>query len=111
MALVRIDQTCSGYLPVLYWGKGENMDREAYSMSYDNVEAADKAGRSWAAAMDVEFRPYQPAERLTPAFVALVKQLREDEGLGLRDAIDRAKAITANDNDAATSDFRQQAES
>ena len=91
MSIVTIDQTSSGYLPVHYWGKGADMDRQAYSMSYDNVEAADAAGRSWAENMDVEFRPYRLRERMNPALIALVKQLRKDEGLSLPDAIARAK--------------------
>jgi len=91
MSIVTIDQTSSGYLPVHYWGKGADMDRQAYSISYGNVEAADNAGRKWADDLGVEFRPYKPAEPVNPAYIALVKQLREDEGLSLPAAIERAR--------------------
>lgn len=97
MPHVQINLTSSGYLPTLCWGEGEDMDREAYSMSFADVATADRIGRGWAEEQGVEFRPYRDMPPMDPRFAPLVRRLREEKGLELRDAIEQAKAQLAAD--------------
>jgi hypothetical protein len=95
MAHVQIGKTPSGYLPTMYWGSGENVDREAYGMAYDSLETAERIGRSWADEQGAEYRPYQEPTGTDPRLSPLIRSLREEHGLDFRTALERAKATLA----------------
>jgi len=92
MASVCISETASGFLPTLWWGEGTELDRVAYEMAFADLEAAEKAGRAWAEREDATYVPYvavDPDARKRE--IALIKQLREDHGLTLPEAIAQAR--------------------
>lgn len=92
MAHVQIDRTPSGYLPSLYWGSGENIDREAYGMAYEKLETAERIGRSWAKDQGAEYRPYTEPTGTDPRLAPLIRSLREEHGLDFRTALERARS-------------------
>mgnify|MGYP000913119389 CR=1 FL=1 len=97
MATVQVILTSSGYLPTIYWGKGSSADREAYGMAYDSLETAERMARDWALQQGAEYVPYAPIDQDAIRRQALlVKQLRDDEGLDLRAATAKARAIIAS---------------
>jgi hypothetical protein len=97
MSKVHISDTVSGFLPVLWTGEGADMDREAYSTSFADLPQAEAAGRAWADQEGATYVPYEPIDHeAINRRAALIRRLREDEGLTLREAVDRAKSMTVD---------------
>jgi len=97
MMRVHVSRTPSGYLPVTTWGEGADMDREAYGMSYADLPTAERMARDWALRQGAEYVEFQEANRTSdPRLPGIVKQLREEQGLDLREAILKARGIVEN---------------
>ncbi len=97
MARVHVSNTPSGFLPVMSWGEGADMDREAYAMSYRDLPTAERIARDWATQQGADYVEYQEANRASdPRMPGIVKQLREEHGLDLREAIAKAREIVAD---------------
>lgn len=97
MATVQVILTSGGYLPTTYWGEGSGADREAFGMAYDTLETAERMARDWAIQQGAEYVPYAPIDQDAIRRQAqLVKQLRDEEGLDLRAATTKARAIIAS---------------
>jgi hypothetical protein len=80
------------------WGQGADMDRQAYSMAYANLDVAERIARQWAEEQGAEYVPFDDAGRQTdPRMAPLVKRLRDEEGLDLPTAIRRARGILSAD--------------
>lgn len=95
---VTVIEAPSGYLPTIYWGQGEDMQRDVYAFAFENITDAEKAAKAWATECDAEYVPYKPID--TDAIrtqTLLVKRLRDDEGLNLRDAIAKAREMSAKE--------------
>lgn len=92
---VTICDTAGGFLPMLWWGSGADIDRQPYGTSYGALDAAERSGRAWAEQEGAIFVPYEPTASNAPS-AGLVKILRETEGLDLRAAIARAREIEAD---------------
>lgn len=98
MSRVHVSSTPSGYLPVHSWGEGENMDRQAYAMSYRDLDVAERVARKWANDLGADYVASQKSSQpLDPRLIPLIKKLREEHGLDLREGIRRAEAILAED--------------
>jgi len=96
MARVVITETPSGFLSVMWLGSGDQADREPYGMSYPKLETAERMGRQWAEQNGAQYIPFQPIDRSrNEREIALVKELRQNEGLSLCDAIKRARTLLA----------------
>lgn len=89
---VSIQKTAAGaFQPVLYWGVGMDLDREAYWISFDSISVAERVGRRWADEQGAAFVPYKEIDvEAVRAETRLIKQYR-DEGMDLRNAIRRAR--------------------
>lgn len=90
--VVKIENTSSGrYNVTLYWGEGENIDREIVDDFQDFATAqrrAETVAKEQGARL-LPFRPYNfQAER---ARLKLVKAYR-DQGFGLREALKMAQS-------------------
>lgn len=97
MAQVHVAQTSSGFLPTLTWGTGANGDREAYAMPFDTLEIAERIARDWAEERGAEYVPFRPVDQdASRQFAELVKQIRDEDGLGLPAAMMKAREILAS---------------
>jgi len=97
MAQVTVQETSSGFLPVISWGNGADGDREAYAMTYDDLSTAERIAKAWADEQGADYVPFKPnAPDASRRQSLLVKQLRETEGLDLRTAVARAREIIAS---------------
>jgi hypothetical protein len=91
--IVQVQETSYGlFLPTMIWGQGESMDREAFWDSFNNLADAERSAKLWAEERGAEYVPFRPIDReAINREVALIRKLREEEGLDLRTAIQRAR--------------------
>jgi hypothetical protein len=86
------------FMPVLYWGVGIDMDREAYGESFDSIQVAERVAQRWADEQGAAYRPYQVVDReALLRETQLIRRLREEEGLDLRAAIRKARDLLKTD--------------
>lgn len=91
---VTVVPTSGGYLPTMTWATADGMDREAYAMGFDDLATAERIGRQWAEQEGATYVPYEPIDPdAGRRHALLVKRLRETEGLGLADAIAKARRL------------------
>ena len=89
--LVQVTEIVSGaFKPVLYWGQGEDMDREAYDIAFINLADAETAAAAWAKEKGADYKPYAP-HAPNWEMIERIKALRI-EGLGLGEAVRQARA-------------------
>jgi hypothetical protein len=92
---VTVQETASGeFLPTLYWGVGIDLDRESYGESFSSIQVAERVAQRWADEQGAAYRPFQRVDLdAVRAETALIRKLREEEGLDLRAAIRKAREI------------------
>lgn len=93
MKQVTVQKNFSGsFQPVLYWGVGMDLDREAYGESFDSIQVAERVAIRWADEQGAAYKPYREIDvEALRAETQLIRRLREEEGLDLRAAIAKAR--------------------
>lgn len=91
--IVQVQENANGlFVPIMMWGQGESMDREAYWNRFDSLANAEGPAKLWAEERGAEYVPFKKIDReAINREVELVRKLREENGLDLRTAIQQAR--------------------